>query len=211
MYIRTVEVAGIQSALYGMRHPMNSWDRGDTISSALGTQIGSNDLKLAQTLIKGGPEHCKFMRQIQVWADINMPRYWWSEFDTYKFNTKNSCSTMHRLLHPTTKITKDLFCYDPEEEEIMTAIVNRLDKLRTDYLEAETFKDKVAILRRAKQILPESFLQMRLVNTNYAELRNVYFQRKNHKLQEEWNDTFCAWVETLPYAQELILYTGKED
>ena len=47
--------------------------------------IGPNDMSLAKRLIKAGPEHCKFLRQIQVWADFDMPLYWWSEFDTYKF------------------------------------------------------------------------------------------------------------------------------
>ena len=65
------------------------------------------DLELAQKLILAGSEHCKFMRQIQVWADISTTRYVWSEFDTYKFNTKNSTSTMHRLFN-----TKDILRID---------------------------------------------------------------------------------------------------
>ena len=42
----------------------------------------------------------------------------------------------------------------------------------------------------------------------YAELRNMYFQRRNHRLKEEWIDTFCKWIESLPYAEELIMYEG---
>ena len=41
-------------------------------------------MKLAQTLIKAGPEHRKFLRQIFVSVDITAPLYWWKEFDTYK-------------------------------------------------------------------------------------------------------------------------------
>ena len=67
------------------------------------------------------------------------------------------------------------------------------------------------LLVRAKRMLPEGFLQMRTWDTNYAELRSIYFQRKNHRLKEEWVDTFCKWVESLPYAKELIMYDGKED
>ena len=65
------------------------------------------------------------------------------------------------------------------------------------------------LLVRAKRMLPEGFLQMRTFDTNYAELRNMYFQRKNHRLKEEWIDIFCKWVESLPYAKELIIYTGE--
>ena len=38
--------------------------------------IGPNDMKLAQALIKGGPEHRKFLRQIFVSVDITAPLYW---------------------------------------------------------------------------------------------------------------------------------------
>ena len=49
-------------------------------------------------------------------------------------------------------------------------------------------------------------LQLRTIDTNYAELRNMYFQRRNHRLKEEWINTFCKWVENLPYADELICF-----
>ena len=113
--INNIEVFGFKSALRGMRNPMNSWDRGDSAED----HMGENDLKLAQMLLKAGTEHCKFMRQIHVWMDINMPRYIWSELDTYHFNTKNSCSTMHRLLHKSVEITKDLFIYDEKDEDVL--------------------------------------------------------------------------------------------
>ena len=38
--------------------------------------IGPKDLELAQRLIKAGPEHRKFMRQIIVSVDITAPLYW---------------------------------------------------------------------------------------------------------------------------------------
>ena len=38
--------------------------------------------------------------------------------------------------------------------------------------------------------------------TNYRCLRNIYFQRRNHRLQE-WQ-VFCDWIETLPMADKLI-------
>ena len=73
--------------------------------------IGPNDMRLAQTLIDGGSEHRKYLRQIQVCVDITAPMYWWSEFDTYKVGTTaNSTSKMHKLLsYP---ITKDRFEMD---------------------------------------------------------------------------------------------------
>ena len=212
MKITNTEVYGIEASLRGMRNPMNSWHLQDTTiyyeESLTSNQnviyenaiIGDNDMNLAKRLIKAGPEHCKFLRQIQVWADFNMPLYWWSEFDTYKFNTKNSCSTMHKLLNNKEEITLDNFVYDREDKVFMQVIVDQLNYLRHHYLESKDYSYVI----RAKKLLPTSYKQLRTVNTNYAELINIYHQRKNHRLKEEWQDIFCRWVEGLPYMNEFL-------
>ena len=211
MKITNTEVFGFESALRGMRNPMNSWHLQDTIycedtdyyvkgiawESLL---IGENDLKLARNLIKAGNEHCKFLRQIQVWADFDMPLYWWSEFDTYKFNTKNSCSTMHKLFNAKEEISIDNFVYSVEDKNTLNFIIKELNSLRRMYLETKNFDYVI----RGKRLLPTSFKQKRTVNTNYAELINIYYQRKNHRLKEEWQDVFCTWVEELPYMKEFL-------
>lgn len=235
MRIYDTEVWGFQHALRGMRNPMNSWDKSDSefhfcdycrkskdecrkcqgvsVQNGYGTIIGENDLKLAQSLIKAGNEHMKFLRMIHVTADVDMPRYWWSEEDTYHFNTKNSCSTMHRLLNNNRPITLDMFVTCEEDLDWWKYTIDKLEKLRQEYKEIQkTIKDSNIMNRllvRAKRMLPEGFLQMRTLDTNYAELRTEYFQRKNHRLKEEWRDTFCAWIESLPYAKELITFTGE--
>lgn len=174
--------------------------------------IGENDLKLAQTLIKAGSADSKYLRMIHVAVDTDMPRYWWSEADTYHFGTKNSCSTMHKLLNNTNPITLDMFMICEEDIDWWTTTVNNLEDLRKQYKEIQaTTRDSKAMNRlliRAKRMLPEGFEQMRTWDTNYAELRNIYFQRRHHRLKEEWVDTFCKWVESLPYAEELIMYEG---
>ena len=242
MKFENTEVFNFEGAMRGMRNPLNSWHKNDTreflyqnalhsISSfdnskyhickyidldALCVKIGENDMKLAQTLIKAGSEHCKFMRMIHVAVDTNMPRYWWSEADTYHFNTKNSCSTMHKLLNNDEPITLDMFVICEEDMDWWNYTVNKLESLRLEYKTIQKnekpSKEKTEamdrLLIRAKRMLPEGFEQMRTWDTNYAELRNMYFQRRHHRLKEEWIDTFCKWVETLPYAKELIMYEG---
>lgn len=210
MYINTLNVCGILESMKAQRNPLNSWIRNDTIiDEECGVVIGENDLDLSQRLIKAGAEHAKHLRMIQVWADVNMPRYYWSEADTYSFGTKNSCSTMHRLLHKTTEISKELFEYNADDEDVIEFIIERLNTIRLDYLHSISIEEKNELVRRAKQLLPEGFLQLRTWNTNYAELRNMYAQRKSHKLKIEWVDTFCRWVESLPYSDELITYGLK--
>lgn len=207
MKITNTEVYGFQASLRGMRNPMNSWHLQDSVPYYCmpdilwdATLIGERDLDLAKRLIKAGNEHCKFLRQIQVWADFEMPLYWWSEFDTYKFNTKNSCSTMHKLFNTKKEITLDDFVYSKEDINTLNFIISELNSLRQKYLETKDFNYVI----RGKRLLPTSFKQKRTVNTNYAELINIYNQRKNHRLKEEWQEVFCKWCEELPYFKEFL-------
>ena len=182
--------------------------------------IGPKDLDLAQRMIKAGTSDRKFMRQIMVSVDITAPLYWWKEFDTYKVGTvANSTSTMHKLA--STPITLDCFetddqssLYDvdaqynfdiknciymgDDSESCPLTFIDYLEDLRNKYNET---KDK----RYWKELirwLPNSWLQTRTVTLNYEVLRNIYFQRRNHKLSE-WH-RFCDWINQLPYAKELI-------
>ena len=99
--IENVEVFGFEAAIRGMRNPLNSWDKSDSEFipwDITDFEIGENDLKLMQTLCRAGTDHRKFLRMINVTADITAPLYWWKEYDTYKVGTvANSCSTMHTI------------------------------------------------------------------------------------------------------------------
>ena len=102
MKFNTLDVQGFDSALSGMRNPLKSYNRFDSKwVYEHGDEhfvIGAKDYDLAKRLWNSGTEHRKWMRQVIVWVDITAPRYWWSEFDTYKIGTSaNSESTMHRL------------------------------------------------------------------------------------------------------------------
>lgn len=206
MFVENIEVAGIYPAILGMRNPMDSWDKSDTYETGhvesdgkvvINTYIGDKDMQLAMKLIRAGGEHRKFLRQIQVWADVSLPRYIWQELDTYKFGTKNSCSTIHTLFKK--EITIDDF-YLGDDPILMTVIhlednvIPKLNCFRELYLESKDYR----WVKEMKRILPESFLQMRTWNTNYEELRNIYHQRKHHRLNEEWKVVFDL-IEQLPY------------
>lgn len=213
MQFERTEISSFKPALRGMRNPMNSWDRSD--SNQCIHHIGPNDLELAQRLVCAGAEHAKFMRQIEVWVDITAPLYWWKEFDTYKVGTvANSTSTMHKLA--AAPITKEMFEFDNEDivvsqgksicgewelvfDDYIDDIIDMCENLRLKYLETHN----KFYWRALVQILPNAFLQTRTVSLSYANLRNIYFQRRNHKLKE-WH-LFCDWIATLPYAKELIM------
>lgn len=204
MKITNTEVCGFAAAMRGLRNPMNSHHLADSVNGEVFT-IGPKDMDLAKRMIKGGAEERKFLRMIHVQCDIDMPRYWWSEADTYHFNTKNSTSTMHRLLNNKNPITLDLFVRCPEDEDIATLVVNRLEMLRQQFKATKDYKEQNYLLLRAKRILMEGFLQLRTFDSNYEEVWNMYKQRKPHRLKEEWYDVFCKWAESLPYFKEFFL------
>ena len=79
--------------------------------------------------------------------------------------------------------------------------------LRDKYLDTKDYK----YFRLIRQLMPMSYLYTSVLDLNYETLRNIYAWRKNHKLTE-WH-TFCDWIRTLPYAEELILNDkgGKEN
>lgn len=178
--------------------------------------LGPNDLDLAQRLILAGNEHAKFMRQIFVSVDITAPLYWWKEFDTYKVGTvANSTSTMHKL--SSIPITKEMFEFDDNADDLVVSqgksVSGEWEYVFGDYIEdivdmCENLRLKfketgdAAYWRALVQILPNAYVQTRTVTMSYANLRNIYFQRKSHKLKE-WHD-FCDWIKTLPYSGELI-------
>lgn len=170
--------------------------------------FGPNDLKLAQNLIRAGADESKFMRQIFINIDITAPLYWWKEMDTYKVGTTaNSTSTMHKLTSKPFQKTDFSFDEDWDFEYNLTvgSILKTCENLRQKYVETNDKRYWRALI----QLLPESYNQTRTWTANYAVLRNIYFARRNHKLQE-WRD-FCKWIETLPYAKELICLEEKKD
>ena len=213
--IEITDVYGWDSAIRGMRNPMNSWDKSDSrwdgFGEADGYCVGPTDLALMKKLVNAGSDHSKFMRMINVTADITAPLYWWKEYDTYKVGTvANSCSTMHKI--HAKEFTLDDFSHEHLYDKIslkniseaevflhtLKLLINVLNDARNKYLET---KDK-RYWWQMIQLLPTSYNQKRTVQLNYAVLRNMYFSRRNHKL-DEWH-TFCEWVEGLPYAKELI-------
>ena len=144
-------------------------------------------LKRAPLLAPMDGGHNKFLRQIQLWIDIEAPRSFWSEFDTYKVGTvAQSESTMHTLAKRpptyedfekgTTKATMDCFIAQWEE-------------LKSD-------------ITKLKENLPEGYLQRRLVTMNYDNIRNIVKQRDSHRYKR-WGEFIVQLVCQLQYPDYL--------
>lgn len=194
-------VIGWNGAIMGMRNPMNSWPKSDSVFySDFSCQIGQYDLDLMERLIKSGAEHRKFLRMIHVQMDIEAPLYWWKEFDTYKVGTTaNSCSTMHKIA------AKEFTIEDFSVEHLLAEntvyfgkTIERLNNARNKLLET---KDKKYWWQMI-QLLPSSYNQLRTVDLDYEVLLNQYFQRKDHKL-DEWR-IYCEQIKCFPYLNDFI-------
>lgn len=182
--------------------------------------IGPNDLKLLTNLVKAGSDEAKFRRMIVVYVDITAPMYWWKEADTYKVGTvRNSCSTMHKI--HAKEFTLDDFSTEhltDSAKDEMQNVIDMLNESREWYLKYDFMRDidkklfdsaiksKKDLWWQMIQLLPSSYNQRATLMLNYEVLANMYHARNNHKL-DEWRE-FCKWIESLPYAQELIV--GKE-
>ena len=223
-------VFGWEAAIRGMRNPMNSWNKSDSGWGFVPSQtcptcdryecgyiIGENDLKLMKSLSKAGNDHAKFLRMINVTVDITAPLYWWKEYDTYKVGTvANSCSTMHKIANKEFTL-EDFSCEHLTVESItfgLEPVIDILNKNRELYIQWENAgEEKKNLWWQMIQLLPSSYNQKRTVQLNYQVLKQMYFARKDHKL-DEWH-TLCDWMLTLPYFKEVcvdvIMREGTEN
>lgn len=215
----------------GMRNPMNSWGKMDSSVCKMDDKecypncpyndntcpvyndepayiIGSNDCSLMMRLANGGPVHAKYRRMIPVWVTLTAPLYWWKEFDTYKVGTvANSCSTMHKIQAKEFTL-EDFSCEHLLNKaetyngyvstSVLDCTIGALNEFRKLYLDT---KNKIYWWQMI-QLLPTSYNQKRTVMLNYEVLHNIYFSRKDHRL-DEWH-VFCDWIESLPYSEIII-------
>lgn len=201
--------------IQGMRNPMNSWEKSDSYAGHenMGTgneyfKLGEIDHSLMQRLSNAGTEHRKYMRMMPVYVRITAPLYWWKEFDTYKVGTvANSCSTMHKITEKEFKLGD--FSHEHLDHlslRLLEDVIVKLNANRNEYLEYvkddDTDRTKKDYWWQLIQLLPSSYNQTRNVTLNYEVLYNMYYARKNHKL-DEWRE-FCKWIETLEFSFLII-------
>ncbi len=206
--IERTSVMNFDNAMRGARNPLNSWARYDSYFDENGDFIfGENDLSLAKRLCSAGTDHRKFVRMIFVSVDITAPLYWWKEYDTYKISTvANSTSTMHKITSKPFELSD--FSVDHMNDEgikAMESLIETLEDLRLRYIET---KDK-NLWYTIIQLLPSSYNQMRTCTLSYENLCNIYYARRNHKL-EEWH-TYCDWIKGLPYFSDLFIQEEAKD
>lgn len=196
MKVDVLKVDGIKEALlgmglsYGLTSNKNIIDMEDA-------KLAGRLTKICEKCARRGNGEDKFLRMIQIWADVTAPRFWWAEFDTYKVGTVAlSESTMHTL-------GKRPLAQEDFEGGLPIVLL--------DLLNARTCTPGCTIEAK-KELLPESFLQRRIVNFNYAVFANMIRQRRNHRLPQ-WHYFLGNIYYALPmqeFLPPLTVETGKE-
>ena len=231
----------MQFVIEGMRNPMNSWDKSDSVNCLRTPSgkhcsefcknfntdkcymygnngepfiIGNNDMKLAQTLSKAGTDHRKFMRMIPVYVRITAPLYWWKEFDTYKVGTvANSCSTMHKIQEK--EFTIDDFSCEHLNRigtSYLWDILDILNMTRSLYLKGGDYKGE-NYNQKDKQVW---WQMIQLLPTSYNQTRNVMlnYEVLSNMYHSRKNHKLDEWKDFCKWIEELPfsdLITNRSD
>ena len=210
----TKEISGWQAALEGMRAPLKSYNKADSHWEDDKFVIGPKDYKLAKSLWESGSEHRKWMRQVQVWAEIAAPLFFWSEWDTYHIGTScNSESTMHTIGKSQLFITDfdSSVSMKDYSYQALSYIIEILNRLISAYNTPNLAKSvQTDLLVQIKSLLPCSYIQRRFINLNYEVLATMYKQRHNHRLPH-WRVYFVNWINSLPYSEFITGDFTKEN
>lgn len=158
-------------------------------------------IKLAK--LGGGSGHSNFRVGIRVAFDVIYPNYISPEMQRYHFfDIVTSSSKMHKL----TSMDMDA-CFN---KYVTQESKDQMKRLLDDYSKAETNDDKYTCFMRLLSNCPQGIELFMRVTTNYEQLATIYRQRKNHVLREDWQN-FCAFIESLPYAKELIICDNERN
>ena len=190
--------AGYPMRTVAEQHPVTEQDK----------NRGSNLVKATKN---GNTAHSQFLTGIRVNFDLTCSNKMWVEAERYRFlEFVSSQSTMHRI----TKFDLNQ-AYNGYVDKRIVEIMKEKVKEYNAFIEVrEAAKGHPEVVAELNKILKEMYLEILYSNpagftltarmtTNYRCLRNIYKQRKDHRLPE-WRE-FCKWIETLPYAEEFLI------
>lgn len=187
MEIKLMRTAGLSEAIFGIGLSFGLTS-GEKRWASLSDEMKRRLEEIASRLCQKGAGEDKFLRQVQCWFDVRGPRYWWCEADTFKVGTvAQSESTMHR-------ITGRPLSQEDFEEPVDFRVLMDLNGLIEKF---NATKGDRKIFLKLKNALPEGYLQRRIWSVNLANMKNIYAQRKNHRLPQ-WRQVCEAFVKATP-------------
>lgn len=166
---------------------------------AAGYPVGKSDYSESRakrlSSAPAGSGHDCFLKGVAVQADITAPQYWWLQWQRYHFHDiVSSESKMHRI----TKMDITKQCNEYVDLKIMEILKEYIKRFKEEPSQWH--------FQRVISNCPMGLTLKARIATNYLQLKTIWHQRKNHKLQE-WQ-VFCGWIEGLPKFKEIVLQKG---
>lgn len=173
---------------------------------------------------KNSDVHChdNFLTGIRVSFDIKYPQYLSPEMQRYHFfDIVTSMSKMHRLSKMTLRKATNQYT-SPESIIEAQKQIDKYNALLADssitrysYWDTGTEYDRKVIVEGREEALYAAFMVMlssvplglelwMRVSTNYKQLQTIYYQRRHHRLNDDWG-AIIKMIEELPYFKEFIL------
>ena len=194
MKIENVKIYDLEESILASGYPMQT----EIQMHELNEKDMRRANKLSGLATTDNPAHGQFLTGIRVAFDLTFSNKAWVEAERYRFlEFVSSQSTMHRITRFNLRDQYNKYV-DPRVIDIMVEKVAEYN--------AMSDSDPDAKAQKYLEILytnPAGFELTARMTTNYRCLKNIYKQRRDHRLPE-WRE-FCKWIETLPYAEELLL------
>lgn len=224
--IKNVEVYDIKECIVasGLAMRTEPFDYGKEYTNAVKFE---KHLKRCLRLVKASKStdvHChdNFLTGIRVSFDIKYPQYLSPEMQRYHFfDIVTSMSKMHRLSKISLRQASNKYT-SPEVIRIVQTAIDNYNNILSDetidtfgYWDSSTEYDKWIEIKGRKEALYAAFMVMvsscplglelwMRISTNYKQLQTIYYQRRHHKLAEDWG-AVINMIEHLPYFKEFIL------
>ena len=205
MKVENVKVYDLEESLHASGYPLRTTTNWEEAEEAT--------LKRAKNLSHAADwvgAHDQFLTGILVSFDLTFSNKAWVEAERYRFlSFVSSESTMHRI----TKFNLKEQCNRYVDARIIDIVQRKIDEYnRLSSLEGqdkERESQKKELYLEILYNIPAGFELTARLTTNYRCLKNIWRQRRDHRLPE-WRE-FCEWIETLPYAKDLICYEKEKD
>jgi len=195
MEIKNVKVYGLEESILRSGYPMTTGDPIDIndIANGLHETINlDNNIQRAEKLakVKSGTGHDNFLKGVIVQFDLRYPEYFSPQLQRYNWiDIVSSQSKMHKIT--SRNLTKNDFI-----PNVSLAFIDTLNKYIYGYNNTKDSIQKSEFFKNIIANLPSGYLKWMGISTNYLQLKTIYNQRKNHKL-DEWK-YFCKQIELLP-------------
>jgi len=180
--IKNLQIYGIKESIRRSGFPMRT-------GIPTREDVSVKEIERANSLgnAKSGSGYDNFLKGIIVQFNIKYPQYLSPQLQRYHwFDIVSSQSKMHCLTKGKFKCNKYVNPFVKEQ----------LQKYIDVYNESPTYEHFMCCISNC----PMGLEMWMGISTNYLQLKTIYQQRKNHRLEEDWG-VVCKMIKELPFSE----------